>query len=82
MSAHRDPELEAAGLEMRRISHELNNSLSVILNGAQFALDDLNEKPPDLAEVRVSLRDVLTAGGQVRELSKTLAEQGKKYAEP
>jgi C4-dicarboxylate-specific signal transduction histidine kinase len=41
------------------IAHEINQPLTAILSNAQAALHLLAEKPPDLAEVRGTLEDIV-----------------------
>jgi len=78
------------GAEMQRVSHDLNNVLAVVLNGSQFALEELGPKgealvegnmEPELIKMIVeSLEDVLAAGRRGRTLSVELNTLGRQHS--
>jgi PAS domain S-box-containing protein len=67
------------------IAHEINQPLAAILSNAQAALYLLEQKPPDLVEVRDSLQDIVhednRAGEVIRRL-RNLLQKGERKSEP
>jgi PAS domain S-box-containing protein len=62
------------------LAHELNQPLGVILSNAQAAQELLAQDPPDLAEVRDILDDIVTAdrrAGEVIERLRALIKRGQ-----
>jgi PAS domain S-box-containing protein len=67
------------------IAHEVNQPLTSILANAQAALHLLAQKPPDLAEVRESLEDIVhedTRAGEVINRLRNLLKKGERKSEP
>jgi len=68
------------GRQLRQTVHDFNNLLSVILNGAQFALEELAIEDRDLEMMKESLEDVQLATRKAREEIRRLAELGRALA--
>lgn len=66
--------------QLRQTVHDFNNLLSVILNGAQFALEELAIEDRDLEMMKESLEDVQLATRKAREEIRRLAELGRALA--
>lgn len=64
--------LSTMNLLTSSLTHELNQPMSAILNNAQAATRFLAAKPPDLAEVKAALEDIVQdakrAGGVIRQM--------------
>jgi C4-dicarboxylate-specific signal transduction histidine kinase len=67
------------------IAHEINQPLTAILSNAQAALHLLAAKPPDLAEVRDALNDIVhedNRAGEVIQRLRNLLRKGERKFEP
>jgi C4-dicarboxylate-specific signal transduction histidine kinase len=67
------------------LAHELNQPLGIILSNAQAAQELLAQEPPDLAEVREILSDIVAAdrrAGEVIERLRALLKRGQVSLQP
>ena len=67
------------------IAHEVNQPLTAILSNAQAALYLLGQEPPNLAEVRDALQDIVqedNRAGKVVHRLRSLLEKGETRSEP
>ncbi len=64
----RAQQLEAVALLAATLSHEINQPLGSILGRAQLGLLVLDEEPPDLAEVRRDLKEVVSGVERVKRI--------------
>jgi PAS domain S-box-containing protein len=67
------------------IAHEVNQPLTAILSNAQAALYLLAQKPPNLAEVRDALQDIVqedNRAGEVVHRLRSLLKKGETRSEP
>ncbi len=67
------------------LAHELNQPLGIILSNAQAAQELLAQEPPDVAEVRAILTDIVAAdrrAGGVIERLRSLLKHGQSLLQP
>jgi signal transduction histidine kinase len=65
---------ETAGLQIRRIAHDLNTLLTVIVGNAEF----LSEKLEAQEDLQQLVRDIATAGDRGAELTQQLVGFGRR----
>jgi signal transduction histidine kinase len=70
------------GRQLRQAVHDFNNLLSVILNGAQFALEELASADGDVEMMKESLEDVQLATRKARDEIRRLGDLGRALASP
>lgn len=67
------------------IAHEVNQPLTAIMSNAQAALHLLQQRPPDLPEVREALKDIVSEdsrAGEVIQRLRMLMKKGESHFQP
>ncbi|WIM97672.1 ATP-binding protein [Actinoplanes oblitus] len=70
--AHRSQRLESLGQLAGGIAHDFNNMLGVILNYANFVIEEAEGSEPDLAAIAADARQVVRAGTRGTDLTQQL----------
>jgi PAS domain S-box-containing protein len=69
---HRNQRLESLGQLAGGIAHDFNNMLGVIVNYANFVIEEAESESPDLAAIRADAGQVIKAGERGTELTHQL----------
>ena len=70
--AHRNQRLESLGQLAGGIAHDFNNMLGVIVNYANFVIEEAESPSPDVAAITADARQVVKAGNRGTELTHQL----------
>jgi two-component system, cell cycle sensor histidine kinase and response regulator CckA len=69
---HRNQRLEGLGQLAGGVAHDFNNMLGVIVNYANFVIEEAESESPDLAAIAADARQVIRAGERGTELTHQL----------